>query len=509
MTHLKVLHEISSLMVALTGQAEMFRKILDILEHDCGMSRGSIMLVDSDKEALIVGALKEEMDESNIGAVYRKGEGIIGQVLETGESMIVPKVSEEPRFKARIYSRPSKDRAVTSFICVPILLNKQTVGTLAVDLYFQPLDCLKENEQFLSIVAGLIAHDVHNRRMAQMEREALEFENTRLKKALKDKFQPENIIGDSNSMRDVFTRIHQVAAVDTTVLIRGESGTGKELVASAIHYNSSRADKPFVRVNCAALNENLLESELFGHEKGAFTGANYKRIGRIEEAEGGTLFLDEIGDFTPQVQVKLLRVIQEKQYERVGSSQTMKADVRIITATNRNLEEAIKDNSFRQDLYYRINVFPIYLPPLRERKSDILLLSNHFVKKYSRQMGKDVDRISTTAINMLCAYNWPGNVRELENCIEHAVLLSTNKVVHGHNLPETLQMPREMDMSAPGSLKQKIEIMEKDLITDSLKRNNGNVSAVARELGITGRMVRYKLEKMRIDAHRFAFKRIM
>ncbi len=202
-------------------------------------------------------------------------------------------------------------------------------------------------------------------------------------------------------------------------------------------------------------------------------------------------------------EAKLLRVIQERQYERVGNSRTIKANVRIIAATNRNLEKAMEDNSFRQDLYYRINVFPIYLPPLRERKSDILLLSNSFIKKYSKAIGKKVERISTTAINMLCAYNWPGNVRELENCIEHAILLSSEKVIHGHNLPETLQMPRSNDSSIAGSLKQKIEIMEKDLIIDSLKRNNGNVSAVARELGITGRMVRYKLEKMKINTHKF------
>lgn len=508
-TQLKVLHSISQLMVSMTGQEEMFTKMLELLERYLGMSHGTIMLVDSEKEELVIGALKDEMQARSISTVYRKGEGIIGQVLETGKSAIVPKVSEEPRFKARIYSRPGKDRETLSFICVPIILNKQTVGTLSVDMHYMQRDCLNENEQFLSIVAGLIAHDVHNRRMVRMEREALEYENSRLKNALKDKFRPENIIGDSNSMRDVFTRIHQVAGVDTTVLIRGESGTGKELVASAIHYNSSRADKPFVRVNCAALNENLLESELFGHEKGAFTGANYKRIGRIEEAEGGTLFLDEIGDFSPQVQVKLLRVIQEKQYERVGSSQTINADIRLIAATNRNLEEAIENNTFRQDLYYRINVFPVYLPPLRERKSDILLLANHFVKKYAAEMGKEVDRISTTAINMLCAYNWPGNVRELENCIEHATLLCTNNVIHGHNLPQTLQMPQNSsDMSIAGSLKQKIEVMEKDLITDALKRNGGNVSAVARELGITGRMVRYKLEKLGINVNKFTYRRL-
>ena len=222
-------------------------------------------------------------------------------------------------------------------------------------------------------------------------------------------------------------KIHQVAASDTTVLIRGESGTGKELVASAIHYTSPRAKKPFVKVNCAALNENLLESELFGHEKGAFTGASVRRAGRLEEAEGGTLFLDEIGDFSPAIQVKLLRVLQEREFERVGSNQTLKANVRIIAATNQDLEARSSEGQFRQDLYYRINVFPIMLPPLRERKDDILLLADHFVAKYAKKMGKDVRRISTPAINMMLAYHWPGNVRELENCIEYAVLLSNDR----------------------------------------------------------------------------------
>ncbi|MBD3166084.1 AAA domain-containing protein, partial [bacterium] len=243
----------------------------------------------------------------------------------------------------------------------------------------------------------------------------------------------ENIIGNSNEMQAVYQRIHQVARSETTVVIRGESGTGKELVASAIHYSSDRADKPFIKVNCAALSENLLESELFGHEKGAFTGALYQRAGRIEEAEGGTLFLDEIGDFSPAIQVKLLRVLQEREYERVGSNATVKADVRIIAATNRDLEADVEDGRFRQDLYYRINVFPIYIPALRDRREDILQLVDYFAAKYARQMGKDIHRISTEAINMMVAYHWPGNVRELENCIEHAVLLSNDGVVHGYS----------------------------------------------------------------------------
>ena len=281
-------------------------------------------------------------------------------------------------------------------------------------------------------------------------------------------------------MRAVYLQIRQVAPSDTTALIRGESGTGKELVASAIHYASPRAKRPFVKVNCAALNENLLESELFGHEKGAFTGALCARAGRLEEAEGGTLFLDEIGDFSPALQVKLLRVLQEREYQRVGSNRTLKADVRIIAATNQDLEARMSEGLFRQDLYYRINVFPISLPPLRDRKDDILLLADHFVAKYAKKMGKEVRRISTPAINMMFAYHWPGNVRELENCIEYAVLLTSDGVIHGQNLPPTLQLPEASESVRQGLLRTRVELLEHDMITDALKSCQGSVSMVAR-----------------------------
>ena len=238
---------------------------------------------------------------------------------------------------------------------------------------------------------------------------------------------------------------------------------------------------------------------MFGHEKGAFTGALHCRIGRIEEAEGGTLFLDEIGDFSPTIQVKILRVLQEHEYERVGDNKTCNADIRVIAATNRDLEAIVETGIFRQDLYYRINVFPIFLPPLRERKDDILLLADHFVTKYSHKMGKEIKRISTPAINMMFAYHWPGNVRELENCIEYAILLSSDGVIHAHNLPPTLQMPEVSNVEPAGSLKMRVNLLEKDMITDSLKSSNGNVTTAARQLGITPRMVRYKMKKLGID----------
>ena len=348
-----------------------------------------------------------------------------------------------------------------------------------------------------------MAFDVKSRRMAQLQREMLESENLRLRSQLEQTFRPENIIGNSKAMRATYLRIHQVAPADTTILVRGESGTGKELVASAIHYSSPRSKKPFVKVNCAALSEGLLESELFGHEKGAFTGALARRIGRLEEAEGGTFFLDEIGDFSAITQVKLLRVIQEREYQRVGSNRTQRADVRVIAATNRNLEEAVDRGEFRQDLYYRINVVPIFLPPLRERKNDILLLADHFVAKYNARLGRQVQRISTSAINMMYAYHWPGNVRELENCIEHAVLMSTDGVVQGHNLPPTLQTPEATHTAPSGSLTAHVALLERDLICDALKCTGGNIAAAARQLRITPRMARYKIKRLGVDYRQF------
>jgi Nif-specific regulatory protein len=304
-------------------------------------------------------------------------------------------------------------------------------------------------------------------------------------------------------MRDVYRQIHQVAGSDTTVLIRGESGTGKELVAHAIHFSSPRSDGPFVKINCAALNENLLESELFGHEKGAFTGAIKARKGRLEEANNGTILLDEIGDFSPATQVKLLRVLQEKEFERVGSNRTLKTNARIITATNRDLEKAVDKGSFRHDLYYRINVFPILLPPLRDRKDDILLLVDFFAEQYSKKMNKDIRRISTPAINMMVSYHWPGNVRELENCIERAVLLSSDGVIHGHHLPPTLQTSDSSGTIGAGSLTERTNLFERDLIIDALKRCNGNLAATARDLKTTARIIRYKVNELSIDYRRY------
>ncbi|HMY76533.1 MAG TPA: sigma-54 dependent transcriptional regulator, partial [Blastocatellia bacterium] len=320
---------------------------------------------------------------------------------------------------------------------------------------------------------------------------------------LQQKYDFRNIIGTSKEMREVYEQVAQVAHTNTTVLIRGESGTGKELVAHAIHYNSPRAAKPFVKVNCAALPESLIEAELFGHEKGAFTGAIARKRGRFELAEGGTLFLDEIGDLSPAMQVKLLRVLQEREFERVGGTETIKVNVRLIAATNVELEQAVQDGRFRSDLYYRLNVFSIYMPPLRERKTDILLLADHFLEKYSRQSGKSIKRISTPAIDMLMSYHWPGNVRELENVIERATLVCDGNVIHGFHMPPTLQTAEGSGTVTKVSLDQAVGTFEKELILDALKTVRGNRARAARMLDTTERILGYKVKKYDIDCDRF------
>ena len=336
-----------------------------------------------------------------------------------------------------------------------------------------------------------------------LERERLVNENIQLRQKLQGEFSFSNIIGNSHSMREVYEMVAQVARTNTTVLIRGESGTGKELIAKAIHYNSLRKEKPFISVNCAAIPENLIESEFFGYEKGAFTGALSRKKGRFELAHEGSIFMDEIGDLSSMTQVKLLRVLQEQEFERVGGTETLHVDVRLIAATNADLEELIKKGKFREDLYYRLNVFSILLPPLRERKTDILLLADHFMLKYSRQFNKAVRRISTPAIDMLMRYHWPGNVRELENCIERAVLVCQDQVIHSYHLPPTLQTAESSNTTPRMGLEESIAAYEKELISDALKMTNGNQTKAARLLHTTERIIGYKIKKHGIDKKRF------
>ena len=337
----------------------------------------------------------------------------------------------------------------------------------------------------------------------RVEREViLGQENRELKEQLREKFKVDFIVSASRRMEEALNLVGRVSQSSATVLILGESGTGKELIARAIHYSSPRADKPFVKVNCAALPENLLESELFGHEKGAFTGAVARRIGRFEQADQGSIFLDEIGDLSPSLQMKLLRVLQEKEFERVGSNQTMRSDVRVITATNRNLEEAIQKGTFREDLYYRLNVVTVSLPALRGRKEDIPLLVEHFLKKYNRENRKKVTSLSKEARDLLMRYDYPGNVRELENIIERAVVLCRGDTLSTQDLPLNLregkpEVALERDRETR-SLPDTLEEIERQLIFKALEKSGGVQTKAAEELGISERVLRYKMKKYKI-----------
>jgi len=383
---------------------------------------------------------------------------------------------------------------------VPIRLSDKPIGFLGLIFETAPDP---ETSTAILVIASMIGQNLRVEYSVLGERERLREENTHLKQELKEKYDFSHIIGNSNAMKLVYEQITQVAKSNATVLLRGESGTGKEMIANAIHYNSLRSKKAFIKINCAAIPETLIESELFGHEKGAFTGADRFKKGRFELADGGTLFLDEIGDLPLQTQIKLLRVLQEREFERIGGTETIKANIRLVTATNKNLEEAIAKGEFREDLYYRLNVFSIFLPSLRERKSDILLLAEHFLEKYEVEHNKRIRRISTPAIDMLMSYHFPGNVRELENAIERAVLVCDANVIHGHHLPPTLQTAEVSGTVTDLSLDSAVAAFEKAMIQDALKSNSGNVTQTARALDSTQRILGYKIKKYGIDTMRF------
>ncbi|NLF22632.1 MAG: sigma 54-interacting transcriptional regulator [Lentisphaerae bacterium] len=495
-----VLYAVSHALTHRQDVTGLLQDVLDVLAREKKMTYGSLTLRKPDTDTFVIEASRGLTPEEVRRGEYSMGEGITGTVAATGRPLLVPDISRDPRFLNRTRARTGQS---TAFICVPIIHRGQVVGTLSVDCQPTSERDLQANLAFLMLLTNLIAEAVASMREHLAERESLKAENERLRRQLGDRYQPANLVGNGRGMRLVYDQIAQVADSPATVLIRGESGTGKELVARALHYGSSRRDGPFISVNCAALPENLIESELFGHEKGAFTGAQQQRKGRFELAHGGSLFLDEIGDIAAPVQIRLLRVLQERSFERIGGDTPIKVNVRIIAATNRDLEKAIRDGRFREDLYYRLNVFPIYLPPLRERRSDILLLAEYFLKKYAELYDRRILRISTTAINMMMVYHWPGNVRELENCIERAVLTSTDDVIHGYTLPPTLQTgeaTRTAILPDEGaSLKTLVDSYEREIIVDALKKHQGSGAAAARFLQTTPRILNYRIRQLGID----------
>ena len=489
---------------------EIVPPVLKQMAESLGLYRGAVRILNRETGEIVIdeafGLTAEEMAASRV----RLGEGVIGQVAKTGKPLIIPDIEEADQslhpdcagFSGQSLQRPG----ATAFLCVPIIHGNDVMGTLSGYRRCGEPHALEADQRLLVVTAQLIAQAVRLRQTTRENLDALRQENERLQEQIRKHFKPDNMIGNSRAMQIVYNSIEQVAGSNTTVLIRGESGVGKELVAHAIHMRSSRSLKPLVKVNCAALPETIVESELFGHERGAFTGAIAMRKGRFELAHGGTIFLDEIGELPLSVQAKLLRILQEREFERVGGTGTLRCDVRVIAATNRSLEDYMQAEKFRLDLYYRLNVFPVYVPALRERKADMIALADFFVEKYSEANAKPVMRISTPAIDMLMSYHWPGNVRELENCIERAVLLSTDGVIHGYHLPTSLQTAEATATEPKSTLESALNAFEREMIIEELKITQGNLAQAARQLGLTERIMGLRVKKFAINPKLFRSK---
>jgi Nif-specific regulatory protein len=499
---LDTLYQVSQVLNSPLELREKLQNVLEVLHRKAGMHSGMLALREMESDALVVCTVFRDNGGNVRQPVrYEPGEGLMGTILDAGCTIVVERIADEPRFLGRLGLYDPN----LPFIGSPIHVgNDELVGVLAA----QPLDreLLGERARFLEMVANLIAQSVGLLRSIEQKQRDLAAERDHLKQSLRKNYGFENIIGHTMAMQKVFELVRQVAKWNTTVLIRGESGTGKELVANAIHYNSPHAGGPFVKLNCAALPENLLESELFGHEKGAFSGAITQRKGRFEMANHGTIFLDEIGEISPMFQAKLLRVLQEGEFERVGGSHTLKVQVRVIAATNKNLEDEVEEGQFREDLYYRLNVMPIYMPPLRERLEDIPELSKFLLGRISQQQGGRPLDIKESAIRLLMRHNWPGNVRELENCLERAAIMSTDGVIDREVIVLT-GLEDELPINAPAA--QKVidfsdeTLDERERVIAALEQAGWVQAKAARLLNMTPRQIAYRVRMLNIKMKHF------
>jgi Nif-specific regulatory protein len=470
--------------------------VLGILGTVLGMTRGTLTLHDPATDDLVITAAYGLTPEEMARGRFKTGEGVTGAVFVSGEPMIVPDLGKEPLFLNRTQSRP--DLSQLALVAVPVQAQGQTLGVLSVDRVFPAGSAsLDEDVHVLTVVASLIGQAVKLQRLVDDERRALEAMNLSLQHQLQAKYRASPIVGRSAAMAEVFEAIEKVGGSRATVLLLGESGTGKELIARAIHYNSPQAEGPFITLNCAALPENLVESELFGHEKGAFTGATAVRKGRFELADGGTLFLDEIGELPLTMQSKLLRVLQERAFERVGGGKTITVQVRLIAATNLDLDRAVAEGRFREDLYYRLKVVPIRLPPLRERKEDIPMLVDHFLKRL-RQEHQKPTTIVPEALARLVDYHWPGNVRELENTLERLVIMGRQPQIQLQDVTAILgERPPAgaAGLDAEASLTSSVQDLERQQIVKAMGDAKGVQAKAAKMLGITPRQLGYRLKK--------------
>jgi Nif-specific regulatory protein len=473
---LSALMKISTTINAIRGVEELQKTLLDLLFEVVPAERGVILLTDAGPEG----------DENEFGSVFgldrrhgpdqsiKVSRKVTKWVLSHGESILITNTAESQKFASS--DSLMSDQPV-SVLCVPLTMLDRTLGVIYLDTT-EPRALFDQDQlQLVSAISAITAVAIENARHIEW----LVSENQRL---IADFNIEHNLIGESEPIREVLQFISKVAPSDSTVLLSGESGTGKELAARAIHLNSRRADKTFMAVNCAALAESLLESELFGHEKGSFTGALMQKKGRLEIADGGSVFLDEIGELSQALQVKLLRVLQEREFERVGGTRTIKVDIRLITATNRDLEEAVSQGKFRQDLYYRLNVVSLEMPPLRDRPEDIPLLANYFAAKYGQKCNRRLTGISPQAQARLISYDWPGNVRELENAIERAVVLGTTDRILLEDLPESV-LESEPPPTAPGTkYHEAVAETKKQIILSAMQQVKGSYTEAAKLLGV-------------------------
>ena len=401
-------------------------RVLEILAEAFGAVSGAITLAEDEGGALRLEASRGLSRQAVERARYKAGEGVTGRVLKSGKAVVVPKVSQEPLFLDRtgVMREHRRSKGELTFFCVPLFVDGKAVGALSLTTPYLAERDFDRDTKLLQIAASMVGMAMKVARLVAADRQRLLEENRQLREELQERYELRNLIGNSHAMQRVYERVGQAAPATTTVMIRGESGTGKELVAREVHRLSRRAEHPLIRVNCASVPRELYESEFFGHVKGAFTGAIKDRAGRFEAADSGTLLLDEVGEVPFALQSKFLRVLQEKQYERVGEEKTRTVDVRIIAASNRDLKKDAEEGRFRQDFYYRLNVFPIEVPPLRERKEDIPMLAAHFLKQAARRLRLPPPRLTDANARLLQSYDWPGNVRELQNATERALILA-------------------------------------------------------------------------------------
>ncbi len=526
-----ILERISQILGGSLDLNDAFQRAMTVLSERLGVQRAALVLRDLTTDTLrtiaSVGLTRAEQERGR----YALGEGITGRVLQTGVPAVLPDIRKQPEFLNRTGSRnlhtedpPAAGGQPLSFVCVPVRDGDELVGTISIDKAFESQAILDADARLIQILAGLFAQAIRLHQALRREKDELLAENQQLKDNLRTKYRFDNIIGSSPVMLDVLATVGQVAPSRATVLLLGETGCGKEMIAKAIHFNSPRRDKPLVKVNCGALSPQLLESELFGHVKGAFTGAVKDKVGRFEAADGGTLFLDEVGTLDMQLQVKLLRVLQERELERVGDHHTVKVDVRVIAATNLDLEEEVRKGNFREDLYYRLNVVTLLLPPLRARREDIPRLIDFFLDKYNRENGRELRRISRDVLGTLLRYPWPGNVRELENTVERAVVLGSGEDFTEDLLPLAIRMYAQQTRGdtadesiealtaklAEYAIKQYsvydgkvydlvIHEVERQLLREALAYNDGVKTRTADFLGINRNTLNKKVKDLGIE----------